>query len=92
MKKTIYLFAAALALAGLSACDKNGNDPDTAEGSDARFMAIADRFVNHTVIPTYTSLSDYTEQLVEVRNLPYRTCMVGEIGSLPLGRRHGFRN
>ena len=65
MKKTIYLFAAALALAGLSACDKNGNDPDTAEGSDARFMAIADRFVNHTVIPTYTSLSDYTEQLVE---------------------------
>ena len=65
MKKTIYLFAAALALAGLSACDKNGSGPETADNSDARFMAIADRFVNHTVIPTYTSLSDYTEQLVE---------------------------
>lgn len=65
MKKTIYLFAAALALAGLSACDKNGSGPETADNSDAGFMAIADRFVNHTVIPTYTSLSDYTEQLVE---------------------------
>ena len=65
MKKTIYLFAAALALAGLSACDKNGSGPETADNSDARFMEIADRFVNHTVIPTYTSLSDYTEQLVE---------------------------
>ena len=65
MKKTIYFFAAALALAVLSACDKNGNGPETAEGSDSRFMAIADRFVNHTVIPTYTNLSDYTEQLVE---------------------------
>lgn len=65
MKKTIYLFAAALALAGLSACDKNGSGPETADDSNAVFMAIADRFVNHTVIPTYTSLSDYTEQLVE---------------------------
>ena len=64
MKKMIYLFAAALAVAGLSACDKNGDNLDPVDGTDARFMAIADRFVNHTVIPTYTSLSDYTEQLV----------------------------
>ncbi len=64
MKKTIYLFAAALAVAGLSACDRNGDNLDPVDGTDARFMAIADRFVNHTVIPTYTSLSDYTEQLV----------------------------
>ena len=58
MKKMIYLFAAALAVAGLSACDKNGDNLDPVDGTDARFMAIADRFVNHTVIPTYTSLSD----------------------------------
>lgn len=64
MKKMIYLFAAALAVAGLSACDRNGDNLDPVDGTDARFMAIADRFVNHTVIPTYTSLSDYTEQLV----------------------------
>lgn len=65
MKKTIYLFAAALAAAGLSACDNNGDGLDPVDDKDARFMAIADRFVNHTVIPTYTSLSDYTEQLVK---------------------------
>ena len=66
MKKTVYLAAAALAIAGLAACDQNsGDDLDPVDGVDARFMAIADRFVNHTVIPTYTSLSDYTDQLVE---------------------------
>ena len=66
MKKTVYLAAAALAIAGLAACDQNsGDDLDPVDGVDARFMAIADRFVNHTVIPTYTSLSDYTDQLVK---------------------------
>ena len=53
-------------MTSLAACDQNsGDDLDPVGGDDARFMAIADRFVNHTVIPTYTSLSDYTEQLVK---------------------------
>ena len=66
MKKTVYLATAALAIASLAACDQNsGDDLDPVDGVDARFMAIADRFVNHTVIPTYTSLSDYTDQLVK---------------------------
>ena len=66
MKKILYLTAASLVMTSLAACDQNsGDDLDPVNGDDARFMAIADRFVNHTVIPTYTSLSDYTEQLVK---------------------------
>ena len=66
MKNLIRISAAALAFMGVAACDENGKglDPDDFAVRDERFMKIADRFVNHTVIPTYTSLSDYTEQLV----------------------------
>lgn len=53
-------------MSGLASCDKGGRTGlDDLTARDERFMEIADRFVNHTVIPTYTSLSDYTEQLVE---------------------------
>lgn len=53
-------------MSGLASCDKGGRTGlDDLTVRDERFMEIADRFVNHTVIPTYTSLSDYTEQLVE---------------------------
>ena len=53
-------------MSGLASCDKGGRTGlDDLAVRDERFMEIADRFVNHTVIPTYTSLSDYTEQLVE---------------------------
>ena len=65
MKKILYLTAASLVMTSIAACDQNGSGLDTVDGDDARFMAIADRFVNHTVIPTYTSLSDCTEQLVK---------------------------
>ena len=65
MKKALYSAAVALAMTSIAACDQNGSDLDPVGGDDARFMAIADRFVNHTVIPTYTSLSDCTEQLVK---------------------------
>ena len=64
MKKLVYFTAAAALLSGLAACDRGGLDPDDLTARDQRFMRIADRFVNNTVIPTYTSLSDYTEQLV----------------------------
>ena len=67
MRKFIYLTAASLALFSLASCEKSASPAETDDLSarDERFMAIADRFVNHTVIPTYTSLSDYTEQLVK---------------------------
>lgn len=67
MRKFIYLTAALLALFSLASCEKSASPAETDDLSarDERFMAIADRFVNHTVIPTYTSLSDYTEQLVK---------------------------
>lgn len=66
MRKLIYLFAAGVMMSGLASCDKGGRTGlDDLTVRDERFMEIADRFVNHTVIPTYTSLSDYTEQLVE---------------------------
>lgn len=53
-------------MSGLASCDKGGRTGlDDLTVRDERFMEIADRFVNHTVIPTYTSLSDCTEQLVE---------------------------
>lgn len=65
MKKFIYLMAAGLMMTGLASCDKGGTELDDLTARDERFMKIADRFVNHTVIPTYTSLSDYTEQLVD---------------------------
>ena len=66
MKNLIRISAAVFAVMGVAACDENGKglDPDDLAVRDERFMEIADRFVNHTVIPTYTSLSDYTEQLV----------------------------
>ena len=64
MKKLVYFTAAAALLSGLAACDRGGLDTDDLTARDQRFMRIADRFVNNTVIPTYTSLSDYTEQLV----------------------------
>ena len=66
MRKLICLFAAGVMMSGLASCDKGGRTGlDDLTVRDERFMEIADRFVNHTVIPTYTSLSDYTEQLVE---------------------------
>lgn len=66
MRKLICLFAAGVMMPGLASCDKGGRTGlDDLTVRDERFMEIADRFVNHTVIPTYTSLSDYTEQLVE---------------------------
>lgn len=66
MRKLIYLFAAGVMMSGLASCDKGGRTGlDDLTVRDERFMEIADRFVNHTVIPTYTRLSDYTEQLVE---------------------------
>lgn len=67
MRKFIYLTAASLALFSLASCEKSASPAETDDLSarDERFMSIADRFVNHTVIPTYTSLSDYTEQLVK---------------------------
>lgn len=66
MRKLIYLFAAGVMMSGLASCDKGGRTGlDDLTVRDERFMEIADRFVNHTVIPTYTSLSNYTEQLVE---------------------------
>lgn len=66
MRKLICLFAAGVMMSGLASCDKGGRTGlDDLTVRDERFMEIADRFVNHTVIPTYTSLSDCTEQLVE---------------------------
>ncbi len=66
MRKLICLFAAGVMMSGFASCDKGGRTGlDDLTVRDERFMEIADRFVNHTVIPTYTSLSDYTEQLVE---------------------------
>lgn len=65
MKRVIYLTVAAAASLLVAACDTgSGSGPDDLAAQDARFISIADRFVNHTVIPTYTSLSDYTAQLV----------------------------
>ena len=65
MKKTRLILLSMLAIACMTSCDKGGDTLDDLSVRDDRFMAIADRFVNHTVIPTYTYLSDYTEQLVE---------------------------
>ena len=65
MKKLIYFAAAAAAVFGLASCDKGGGELDDLTLRDQRFMEIADRFVGNTVIPTYTNLSDYTEQLVK---------------------------
>lgn len=65
MKKIQLIFVSVLAIAGMTSCDKGSDGLDDLTDRDSRFMAIADRFVNHTVIPTYTSLSDYTEQLVD---------------------------
>lgn len=61
----MYITAALLAVTCFASCTKNKVGLDDLTLKDQRFMAIADRFVNHTVIPTYTSLSDYTEQLVD---------------------------
>lgn len=71
MRKAVKFLSAAL-LAGFCtvACEESGVDIDdsgndiTAQ-NDKQFQAIADRFVDHTVIPTYRALSDATEELVE---------------------------
>ena len=64
MKKSVYFAAAVMVIACLAACSKSGTIDPTDDDLDERFMEIAERFVYNTVIPTYTSLSDYTEQLV----------------------------
>lgn len=63
MKKLFYFSASVLAMACAAACDNGTANIDTVE-EDARFAAIADVFVNKTVIPTYHSLSDHTAELV----------------------------
>lgn len=64
MKKIIYLSAALLGMFAFASCDDDNNGVDAGE-HDAEFAKIADVFVNKTVIPTYTSLADATEQLVK---------------------------
>lgn len=64
MKKIIYSILAAAAVFGAVSCEKNpGIDPN--EEKDKAFLAIAENFVNGTVIPTYTNLANYTETLVD---------------------------
>ncbi len=66
MKKFVWIFAAALAMTCVCACndDDNNSVTDNADETDATYSAIVDVFVNDVVIPTYHSLSDATDELV----------------------------
>jgi hypothetical protein len=64
MKKLVYFSSAVLALTGLAACNETGTTPDL-DANDDRYAAIAETFVNETVIPTYKYLADDTAELVD---------------------------
>ncbi|MBR1755304.1 MAG: peptidase M75 [Bacteroidaceae bacterium] len=62
LRKVMVAVAAVALTVGMASC----ND-DTAKGSenDAKMMEIATQFVDHTVIPTYSSLAKASQELVE---------------------------
>lgn len=64
-KTSLCMALGAITLCNFSACEeKDGNQSSDSEKEKA-FEAIAAQFVNGTIIPTYKSLADNTELLVE---------------------------
>ena len=63
--KSAAIVAASLLLAvNFSSCNKDPQ-PTTEEVNKAQKEAIVKQYLNHTVYPTYTSLAEKTEKLVE---------------------------
>jgi len=63
--KTVVLAAATVAALGITSCNKNNGTEDAVSEKDKAFKGIAEAFLDNTVYPTYKSLADYTEVLVE---------------------------
>ena len=62
--KRMQIALMVVALLGATSCKKDPPTP-AATSYDAQMQAVANQFVSATVIPTYSSLAKYSEELVE---------------------------
>ncbi|MBR6919915.1 MAG: peptidase M75, partial [Bacteroidales bacterium] len=65
--KKVFIAVLAMGLAGgFSSCKKEKPDEPSGTGSySEKMQAVADQFVNATVVPTYTKLAEASDRLVE---------------------------
>ena len=64
MKKVFIAVLAVGMAGGFSSCDNKNNNGDNPQ-YDAKMQAVAEQFVNNTVIATYTNLANYSQDLVD---------------------------
>ncbi len=63
-QNVMLITASALLAVNFSSCNKDPQD-NTEEANKAKKEAIVKQYLNHTVYPTYASLADETDKLVE---------------------------
>lgn len=64
IKLPLFAVMAAVMSCGFSACSDDNNPSNGTDEKDAEFEAIAQQYVDHTVLVTYKNLADETELLV----------------------------
>lgn len=64
--KKVFIAVLAMGLAGgVTSCKKEKPEPSGTGSYSEKMQAVADQFVNATVVPTYTKLAEASDRLVE---------------------------
>ncbi len=64
--KRVFIAVLAMGLAGgVTSCKKEKPEPSGTGSYSEKMQAVADQFVNATVVPTYTKLAEASDRLVE---------------------------